>query len=95
MDESGSIRVTDFRRQKEFVADLARSFNNFGPNGVQMGLITFSFDARVGIKLNQFSDKTGFMAAVINVRQRGKKIVVPVDKLLMYSLSLNCKYRSP
>jgi len=71
MDESGSIRVTDFRRQKEFVAALARIFNNFGPNGVQMGLITFSFDASVDIKLNQFSDKTGFMAAVRNVRQRG------------------------
>lgn len=92
MDESGSIWVRDFRRQKEFVAALARSFNNFGPNGVQMGLITFSFDANVDIKLNQFSDKTGFMAAVRNVWQRGKEIVVPVNK---FFISLSYKERSP
>lgn len=94
MDESGSIRVTDFRRQKEFVAALAKSFNNFGPNGVQMGLITFSFDASVDIKLNQFSNKYGFMAAVRNMRQRGKKIVARlalIDKLFMDALLLNYK----
>ncbi|XP_068676816.1 uncharacterized protein [Montipora foliosa] len=71
MDESGSIRVPDFRRQKEFVAALAKSFNNFGPNGVRMGLITFSSGANIDIKLNQYSEKYGFMAAVRNVRQTG------------------------
>ena len=73
MDESGSIRVPDFRRQKEFVAALAKSFNNFGPNGVRMGLITFSSGANIDIKLNQYSEKYGFMAAVRNVRQTGER----------------------
>lgn len=74
MDESGSIKSQDFTREKDFVAALANGFSNFGPKGVQMGVITFSSFANVDIKLNQFSNKAGFMNAVKNIAQRGKTI---------------------
>ncbi|KAJ7358841.1 hypothetical protein OS493_020677 [Desmophyllum pertusum] len=69
MDESGSVSSVDFTREKDFVAALADSFSNFGPNGVQMGVITFSTDAYLDIKLNEHSTKDSFMAAVRNIRQ--------------------------
>lgn len=75
MDESGSITTADFTRQKDFVAALANGFNNFGPNGVQMGVITFSTYANVDIKLHQFPNKAAFMNAVRNIRQRGETLL--------------------
>ena len=75
MDESGSITTADFTRQKDFVAALANGFNNFGPNGVQMGVITFSTYANVDIKLRQFPNKAAFMNAVRNIRQRGETLL--------------------
>ena len=72
MDESGSINDQDFKREKDFVAALANGFNNFGPNGVQMGVITYSTYANVDIKLHQYSNKAAFMNAVRNIRQKGE-----------------------
>ena len=71
MDESGSLSNGDFSREKDFVADLASSFSNFGPHGVQMGIITFSTYADLDIKLNQFSSKTDFIVALRAIRRRG------------------------
>ena len=72
MDESGSIKNDGWTRQKDFVAALANGFNNFGPNGVQMGVITYSTYANVDIKLLQYSNKAAFMNAVRNIKQRGE-----------------------
>lgn len=72
MDESGSINDQDFKREKDFVAALANGFNNFGPNGVQMGVITYSTFANVDIKLHQYSNKAAFMNAVRKIRQKGE-----------------------
>ena len=72
MDESGSVSSVDFTREKDFVAALANSFSNFGPNGVQMGVITFSTGAYLDIKLNKHSTKESFMAAVRNIKQNGE-----------------------
>lgn len=73
MDESGSIDSADFTREKNFVAALADGFSNFGPNGVQMGVITFATSADLDIKLSQHSTKPSFMAAAKNIRQRGER----------------------
>ena len=72
MDESGSITPGDFIREKDFVAALANAFSNFGPNGIQMGVLKFSTNANVEIKLNQYSTKASFMAAARKIRQKGK-----------------------
>ena len=71
MDESGSVNNEDFDREKNFVAALADSFSNFGPNGVQMAVITYATIADLDIKLSQHSTKSSFMAAVKRIKQRG------------------------
>lgn len=72
MDESGSINDPDFVRQKDFVAALANGFTNFGPNGMQMAVISYSTDARLDIKLNRYSNKMQFINAVRNIKQFSK-----------------------
>ena len=72
MDESGSINDPDFVRQKDFVAALANGFTNFGPNGMQMAVISYSTDARLDIKLNRYSKKMQFINAVRNIKQFSK-----------------------
>jgi len=77
MDESGSIDSDDFDREKNFVAALADGFSNFGPNGVQMAVITYATAADLDIKLSEHSTKSSFMAAVKKIRQRGKCKTIP------------------
>lgn len=69
MDESGSITDNDFIKEKTFVANLANSLTNFGPNGMQMAVVSYSTDARLDIKLNQYSSKKEFIHAVNSIRQ--------------------------
>ena len=76
MDESGSIQDNDFVKQKNFVADLANSFTNFGPNGMQMAVITYSTNADLDIRLNQYSNKNDFINAVKRIRHFSKEILV-------------------
>ena len=73
MDESGSVTSDDFVREKNFVAELANGFQNFNPNGIQMGLITFSTTADLTIKLNQFRSRAPFMNAVGSTGQKGEE----------------------
>ena len=72
MDESGSISDEDFRREKNFVAELAKGFSNFGPNGVQMGVVSYSTNANVDIKLKAYSNTADFMKAVDRIKHRGQ-----------------------
>ena len=74
MDESGSIGKTDFERQKGFVTALANGFSNFGPNGIQMAVITYSTSAQLDIKLDQYSNKQEFINAVKRISYYGKSI---------------------
>lgn len=82
MDESGSIGDSDFVREKNFVTSLANGFTNFGPNGVQIGVITYSTDARLDIRLNQYSNKMDFINAVRRIRYAGR------DNFLVCACSL-------
>lgn len=72
MDESGSINDDDFTKEQDFIVDLANGFTNFGPNGLQMGVISYSTDAYLDIKLNQFSNKMQFIKAVRQIKQFSK-----------------------
>ena len=75
MDESGSIKDKDFEEEKQFITDLANGFTNFGPNGMQMAVISYSTDANLDIKLNQYSNKKQFINAVRQIEQYSKWIV--------------------
>ena len=91
MDESGSIQDGDFVRQKEFVIDLANGFTNFGPNGLQMAVISYSTDAHLDIKLNQFSNKMQFINAVRKIKQFSKWVLY---KLLLKTIILSGIWRA-
>lgn len=72
MDESGSIDAADFIREKNFIKNLADGFTNFGPNGMQMAVISYSTNAKLDIKLNQYSNKIHFVNAVNGISQYSK-----------------------
>ena len=82
MDESGSISDDDFRREKNFVAELAKGFSNFGPNGVQMGVVSYSTYANVDIKLKAYSNKADFMKAVDRIKHRGQTELLHRNKIV-------------
>ncbi|XP_031574613.1 uncharacterized protein LOC116308348 isoform X2 [Actinia tenebrosa] len=69
LDESGSVIDEDFKREKDFVNAMANGFGNYGPDGIQMGVITFSTGAAVDIKLNQYRNKQDFVNAVNRIVQ--------------------------
>ncbi|XP_015763702.1 PREDICTED: uncharacterized protein LOC107342725 [Acropora digitifera] len=71
IDESGSIGGKDFEGEKGFVTALANGFSNFGPNGIQMAVITYSTNAQLDIKLDQYSNKQEFINAVKRIRYQG------------------------
>ena len=71
MDESGSVSDKDFVKEKDFVAQLAGGFSNFGPDGVQMGVITFSTRAKLDIPLQKYANKMDFMKDVTTIKQEG------------------------
>lgn len=74
IDESGSIGGKDFEGEKGFVTALANGFSNFGPNGIQMAVITYSTNAQLDIKLDQYSNKQEFINAVKRIRYQGKSV---------------------
>lgn len=76
MDESGSIKDPDFQKQKDFIIDLANGFTNFGPNGIQMAIISYSTNANLDIKLNQYSNKMQFISAVRKIKQFSKWMIL-------------------
>lgn len=69
LDESGSVSREDWVREKNFVVQLANGFGNYGPLGVQIGVMSFSTDPYVDIKLNRFSRKEEFIAAIGKIQQ--------------------------
>ena len=74
MDGSGSIDSYDYKKEQDFVIALAMGFSNFGPNGIQMGVISFSTEAKLVIKLNTYSDKEAFKWGLKNIRQESKSV---------------------
>jgi len=69
LDESGSVTKEDWEREKNFVVKLANGFGNYGPAGIQMGVLSFSTDPHVDIKLNQYSRKEDFVSAIGQMKQ--------------------------
>lgn len=69
LDESGSVRAQDWEREKDFVNQLVNGFQNYGPAGVQFGVISYSTGADLDIKLNQYSRKQDFISAIGRIKQ--------------------------
>jgi hypothetical protein len=67
-DESGSIIASDFVKEKSFGSAIASNYV-FGPENVGMGLIQFSGDARLTIRMTYIQQS--FLNAMAQVYQRG------------------------
>lgn len=81
MDESGSMKKEDFEEEKQFITDLANGFTNFGSNGMQMAVISYSTYADLDIKLNQYSNKLQFINAVRKIKQYSKWVVCSLSSI--------------
>ncbi|XP_033748051.1 collagen alpha-5(VI) chain-like [Pecten maximus] len=65
-DSSTSISDTDFVTQKEFIASLVDRYN-IGPNGVQIGMLSFSTDAYINFNLSSHGSERELKAAILEV----------------------------
>jgi len=68
IDTSGSITAANWKQERDFVRAFADSFQFNAVTGVQMGLVLFSYTAKV-ITPTLMSDKTSFQN-VVNYTQR-------------------------
>ena len=78
VDSSGSLKKL-FLKEKEFVKILADVFG-IDPDGSRVGIITFSYNAVLSIKLSSLQDKAGFKKAVENLPYMG--YTTRIDKAL-------------
>ncbi len=61
VDSSGSLRY-EFHKEKQFVKDLAKALT-VSKNGVNIGVVTFSYFAELSIKLSDNQDTDSFVKA--------------------------------
>ncbi|XP_052776644.1 cartilage matrix protein-like [Mya arenaria] len=70
IDSSASIQPEDFKTQLSFISDVISDFDVEGGN-TQVGLISFSSEAKVEFYLNEYRSRGKLTAAVTNVKLRG------------------------
>ena len=78
MDSSGSLR-RDYGKEKEFVKELAQSFE-ISAAGSRAGVVTFSYNAEVSIRMDQFKKLADFKKAVDSIPLMG--YTTRIDKAL-------------
>lgn len=78
MDSSGSLR-RDYGKEKEFVKELAQSFE-IGEAGSRAGVVTFSYNAEVSIRMDEFKKLADFKKAVDSIPLMG--YTTRIDKAL-------------
>ncbi|XP_065072057.1 LOW QUALITY PROTEIN: uncharacterized protein LOC135696557 [Rhopilema esculentum] len=63
VDSSGSTTPSQYKEMKDFISSVAIS-NGVSREGIHAGVVLFSWDASVAIKLNDFYDTASFVSAV-------------------------------
>ena len=79
VDSSGSLR-RDYKKEKEFVKELARSFD-ISEAGSRAGVITFSYHAELSIAMNEHKTVNDFNKAVDSIPLMG--YTTRIDKALV------------
>lgn len=72
IDSSGSIRRSNFQKEKEFVKEVASTFK-MGPDQSQIAVISYSDEAQIDIKFGEYSNVNDFNAAVDSVKHQRKR----------------------
>lgn len=78
VDSSGSLR-RDYNKEKEFVKGIATSFG-LGNAGSRAGVVTFSYEAKLSIGIDQFNNVNDFNKAVDDIPLMG--YTTRIDKAL-------------
>ena len=73
LDSSASLK-DDFDREKEFVKALVGAVGVGGKQGSRVGVVTFSHEAKLSIKLNEHRNIRSFILALNDIPLTGKKI---------------------
>ena len=79
MDSSGSIGRRNFKRELQFVKQVASTFK-MGPKQSQIAVISYSDDAKVDIRFGEYSNVNDFNAAVDLVKHQRQR--TRIDKAL-------------
>ncbi|XP_060073910.1 collagen alpha-3(VI) chain-like [Ylistrum balloti] len=69
-DASTSITESNFVKQKNFIASLVDRYS-IGPNGVQIGFISYATDAKLIFSLNSYNSERELKAAIKKVHYEG------------------------
>ena len=84
IDSSGSIGSSNYRKQKNFVKEVAKSFG-LSPNGSRAAMVLYSNSASVKARFGQFAGQTEFARAVEDLPyERG---LTRIDKALELTAS--------
>lgn len=79
VDSSGSIGRRNFKRELQFVKQVASTFK-MGPKQSQIAVISYSDDAKVDIRFGEYSNVNDFNAAVDLVKHQRQR--TRIDKAL-------------
>ncbi|XP_053375140.1 fibropellin-3-like [Mercenaria mercenaria] len=66
LDSSVSMTEKEFKKQLEFIANFSSKVP-IGPRDFQISMVTFSFHAHVEFYLNQYTDNSSLIDAVMNI----------------------------
>lgn len=69
LDDSGSVRMKNFNKVKEFAINLVRSLT-IGMNQIRVAAISFSKTAIINFHLNRYHNQKGLIQAIKNIRYR-------------------------
>merc|ERR1712168_1198593 len=78
LDSSGSLRA-DYHREKAFLKEIAAAFG-ISESGSRAGVVTFSFDAELSIRMNDYFDQIAFDNAVDAIPLMGS--ITRIDRAL-------------
>ena len=85
LDSSGSVQVSDSRgwdKMKQFVVDV---IGYFDIGQIQVGVIVFSHNVQIQIRLNQYKNRADLVRGVRALRYIGSKTNTPEALRILYS----------
>merc|ERR1712179_504699 len=91
LDSSGSVGSSNFKKQLQFVASIANSFD-IGATKVHMGVVTFSTTTHPQFKLNDYLTKDSLINALLHTipyQSGSTHTASAIDYLINHSFTIN------
>ena len=91
LDSSGSL-ANDYGKEKDFLVAIAKAFG-IGPSASRAGVVTFSYNSELSIKMNDYQDINSFQVhhltrfkLLVNVFPNGAKMDIARNTIFFYHL---------